>query len=208
MTEIVGKHLSNRVLAPPAAPVKLTEIVGQWAAKRALEVALVGDHSVLLLGNEYGQAEELAEWGRQHGLHAQAVYPCPCSFRHAGPRECTCSPLQIVRWREERVPKNFDIYIAVVPPDTFQVSDWLAGRRGEPDAVVLERVTLAKEVPIPRELDDIARALFESALKRGVLSASRLPVTQRLAASVARLAGHAEITSQDVAEAMQYVVLR
>lgn len=84
------------------------------SAKRALEVAKAGDHSICIIGND--EATDLAS------SYAKAIpfAPCPCGNYGDRSKECACTPSEI-RAHQKRLPKT-DIYVEV-PRPAFE--EWL-----------------------------------------------------------------------------------
>jgi len=63
-------HCGQALLEPET--LRLDEIPGQEQAKRAVEVACAGSHSISFIGEDTETAWQLANWALQHG--AQAAY--------------------------------------------------------------------------------------------------------------------------------------
>jgi magnesium chelatase family protein len=138
-----------------------------------------------------------------------AMNPCPCGL--GGPAgHCNCSPMARARYgRRISGPllDRFDLRIEVIRPDG---RDILRGERGEPSAVVAERVVAARErahargVPCnarldPGELDTHAALdagameLLEQQLRDGKLSARGMHRVRCVARTIADLDGHGEV---------------
>jgi len=184
----------------------LEDIIGQEHAKRALEVALAGDHSITFFGNR--EAEALAEWAKAHGLTAWAMPLCPCGYYGFQDRqECTCRPSQISRWQKRNAFQNAlraDIVIECPPACPYQVENWTK-RKGEPESGLLTRVE-AKGTRPKATLDEAGQSLLRAAIKQ--LPNIDADNMLRLAQTIAALAKDNSIKTHHLAEAIQYRLRR
>jgi len=182
---------------------KFEDIIGQEHAKRALEVALAGDHSITFFGN--GEATALAEWAKAHGLTAWAMPLCPCGYYGLQTvRECTCSLSQISKWQKRKAFQNAlraDIVIDCPPAYPYQIENWASGRKGEPEGGLLARVE-AKGARPKTTLDEASQSLLRAAIKQ--LPNIDADNMLRLAQTIAALAKDNSIKTHHLAEAIQY----
>jgi magnesium chelatase family protein len=75
-----------------------------------------------------------------------ATHLCPCGFLRDAKRECTCSPLQIQRYRSKisgPLLDRIDIHLEV-PAVPYR--DLAGISEGESSGVILERVMRAREI--------------------------------------------------------------
>ena len=152
-----------------------------------------------------------------------AANPCPCATA-AGDAACTCSPLERRRYRSRLSGPLLDrIDLRVELPPVTRAA-WLDGL-GEPETseVVARRVRVARAVAaerlagtglglnseVPGRLlrarfapPRAALALAERALERGALSVRGFDRVQRVAWTLADLAGRTVPGADDVAEAL------
>jgi magnesium chelatase family protein len=152
-----------------------------------------------------------------------AANPCPCASA-AGDAACTCSPLERRRYRSRLSGPLLDrIDLRVELPPVTRAA-WLDGL-GEPETseVVARRVKVARAVAaerlagtglglnseVPGRLlrarfapPRAALALAERALERGALSVRGFDRVQRVAWTLADLAGRTVPGADDVAEAL------
>ncbi len=159
---------------------------------------------------------------------AAAMNPCPCGFHGDPTRECACTIPEIRRYRSRisgPLLDRIDIQIEV-PAVPFR--DLAAAQGSEPSAAVRERVNRAREIQLSRfgrrrivcnaqmgsrdlsrycRLNGRSEDLLEAAVRRLGLSARAYVRTQKLARTIADLAGAEAIETAHVAEALQYRAL-
>ena len=157
-----------------------------------------------------------------------AMNPCPCGFLGDLKKECTCSTLQVQRYRSKisgPLLDRIDIHMEVpaVPyKDLSGVSD------GASSAEILERVMNARKIQGERlvrtkifinarmnsrhikqfcNIDSESSALMERAMERFGLSARAHARILKIARTIADLEGSPNIEVSHVAEAIQYRTL-
>lgn len=154
-----------------------------------------------------------------------AMNPCPCGYFGDPRRVCTC-PASAVAKYQKRISgpllDRIDIHLEVPRIPHEQLSD---RRPGEASATVQERVTRARDLQLgrfagtsiltnagmgPKELrqyaslDDSAEALLGSAVKQMALSPRAYHRVMKLARTIADLNGAADVSTAEIAEALQY----
>lgn len=154
-----------------------------------------------------------------------AMNPCPCGFRGATQRECTCTPPQVKKY-VSRVSgpllDRMDLHIEVPALEYKELS---ADAGGEPSSAIRERVETARHVQLDRfqkegifcnagmssrqvrkfcVLDEPSKKIMEMAIDKLGLSARAHDRILKVARTIADLAGVANIASDHVAEAIQY----
>ena len=157
-----------------------------------------------------------------------AMNPCPCGFLGDLKKECTCSTLQVQRYRSKisgPLLDRIDIHMEVpaVPyKDLSGVSD------GASSAEILERVMNARKIQGERlvrtkifinarmnsrhikqfcNIDSESSALMERAMERFGLSARAHARILKIARTIADLESSPNIEASHVAEAIQYRTL-
>ncbi len=154
-----------------------------------------------------------------------AMNPCPCGFFGDPQKDCTCSTLQIQRYRAKisgPLLDRIDIQAEVPAVRYKELADQTAG---ESSAVIRGRVDRARDVQLERfrgrkifcnaqmsardlkhfcRTDAAAEKLLETAMAKLGLSARAYTRILKVARTIADLDGHAEITAAQVAEAIQY----
>jgi len=182
------------------------DIVGQEHAKRALEVAIAGNHTISFFGSE--GATCLAEIATRYGLTAWAIQTCPCGNWGFSPhaKECTCSLSQVSRWRKRKAYQNAlgaEIVVECPPPYPHQMEKWLDGQRGEPESSMLVRIEKQGVRPTAN-LDKTSKSLLKCAAVQLKLEFGRVKSMLRVAQTVAALANCDRIGTVHLAEAIQY----
>src|SRR5690606_30595344 len=152
-------------------------------------------------------------------LFVAAMNPCPCGLRGHPVRPCRCRPGDVERYAGRLsgpVRDRVDLAVDVPPVD---VSALASAGRGESSAVVRGRVEAARARQLDRQgvpnawlagpelrtIGDPAeiQVLLSRAVARFGLSARSIDRVLRVARTVADLAGRADVTHSDVAEALQ-----
>jgi len=186
------------------------EIIGQYHAKRAVEVALAGKHSLFLYGVRGSQIEDLAAWARQEGGLAGAAWACPCG-RYGDPHhECTCSVRLIVRHQKKMWPEQgaIDIWCELPRADSATVERWMQ-HGGEPWANVRSRINAAlQRACLPeyqgKDLDDGCQSLLRAFQRQLAPGDDEIVRMLAVARTIATLADAETIHTAHLAEAMQY----
>ena len=157
-----------------------------------------------------------------------AMNPCPCGFLGDSKHQCTCSYLQIQRYRAKvsgPLLDRIDIHIevpAVSYQDLNQISE------GESSKEIRKRVEAARDIQKKRfakkgiycnaqmnsklvntfcVLDNAGKKLLETAMEKLGLSARAYTRILKIARTIADLEGEKNILSQHIAEAIQYRTL-
>ena len=186
----------------------LNDVVKNEHAKRALEVALVRDHSIGFVGGE--EATQLAQWGADHGLTSFSTTRCPCGYYGDYVRECTCSVKTVITWQSSnnyRQTMNAELVIETFRPTPDQILRWRE-RQGEEDDRVLsrvEQVVIRLPLPNPPEpLEPYSQSLLRAAISQLALTTLQVDSVISISQSIAWLAGSAAIRVAHLAEAIQY----
>jgi magnesium chelatase family protein len=186
--------------------IKLHEIFAPPHAKRALEVAVAGGHSIQFIGSWGSSARELARYARASLLESRAIAPCPCGCYGSATRECTCSLQQVAHWQRKHFDDRheYDITIEVPEDDPEEVARALTEEiRSEPEGDMQKRLNEMGRYT-SMALDDASRSLFRAAIRQLRLSYRTGLHTLRVARTIANLAGSEHIRAAHLAEAIQY----
>jgi len=154
-----------------------------------------------------------------------ATNGCPCGFLGDPTKDCTCSALQVQRYRAKisgPLLDRIDIQVEVPAVRYKELADQTSGETSE---TIRARVDRARELQLarfagrkifcnaqmsPRDLrrfcepDAAAEKLLEAAMTKLGLSARAYTRILKVARTIADLDGQADITSAQVAEAIQY----
>jgi magnesium chelatase family protein len=155
-----------------------------------------------------------------------AMNPCPCGFLGDKVKECTCTPVQVQRYRSRLsgpLLDRIDMHVEVPP---VQVQEISSRQPGEQSKDIRERVNRARGLQQRRfsslatvhsnaqmgsrqikdfcELNQESNTLLNNAIDRLGLSARAYHRILKIALTIADLAESQNITSSHVAEAIQY----
>jgi magnesium chelatase family protein len=170
--------------------------------KRALEVALVGGHTVMVVGRE-GDGKELVE--TIGGKKVLFVEPCPCGNYGHSKVPCICSPRVIVKYRARRSFRralDADIRIELMPPRALQRFT------PEPFSEVERRIRVALGNKLPTTCSECSTGWYSQALAKMDFAEKQQHAIQRVAATIAQMDGSNTVTEVHFAEAMQYQMPR
>jgi magnesium chelatase family protein len=166
------------------------------------------------------RAARQAEFPAQFQL-VGAMNPCPCGFLGHYTNRCRCTPDQVLRYRSrisgpllDRI--DLQIEVPAVPPEELG-----AGAAGESSETIQARVTAARLRALVRQDKSNARLtsrevdmhcapdargadLLNKAISRFGLSARGYHRILKVGRTIADLRGEARVTSNDIAEAVQY----
>jgi magnesium chelatase family protein len=153
-----------------------------------------------------------------------AMNPCPCGYFGDAGRRCTCTDLQVHRYRSKisgPLLDRIDLHLEV-PPVNYRE---MTGAGGETSAVVRARVMAAREVQAARfsgynvyangqmtarlierycPISDEGHDLLARAVDRLGLSARAVSRIRKIARTIADLEGAADISVSHLSEAIGY----
>ena len=161
-------------------------------------------------------------------LLVAAMNPCPCGYLGHSVRECSCTPLQVHKYRARisgPILDRIDLHVQLSP---VKYADWEAVPKGEPSAAIAARVLKAIEIQKARfggrdgrsnaamtagelrshcALPEGASAVLELAMNKLGFSARSLDKILKVSRTIADLEGAAAIKREHVIEAVQYRML-
>lgn len=170
------------------------------------------------------RARETARFPARFTLIA-ASNPCPCGFLGHPDRQCSCSPLQVQRYRSKisgPLLDRIDLHVQLLP---VRYSSWAAPCEGESSGDIRERVVAARKIQAERfagaavPANAFMRAahirqhcalppggsdVMEAAMNRLGLSARSLDKVLKISRTMADLEGSARIKKEHLTEAIQY----
>ncbi len=153
-----------------------------------------------------------------------AMNPCPCGYHGDPRRACRCTPVQVTKYRGKLSGPLRDRIDLIVEVQPVAITDMTTGALGESSAMVRARVLAARECQQARgirharvnaqlhgkvldhvcALDGAGRRLLERSAEKLHLSARGFHRVQKVARTIADLAGRESIASEHLAEALQY----
>ena len=154
-----------------------------------------------------------------------AMNPCPCGFFTDPQKECTCTPLQIQRYRSKVSGPLLDRIDIQVEVPTLRYQELANKDAGESSGEVRQRVNAARSIQLQRfvnrkihanaqmgakdikrycAVNDAAEKLLETAINKLGLSARAYSRILKVGRTIADLDGSEEIESPHIAEAIQY----
>ena len=205
-----------------------SEVRGQQHAVRAIEVALTGNHNLVLIGEPGGgkttlatatmalrEANPLVIFDGRAPTHSflsdslmptiTTTTPCLCGWHLSDERECTCSPGNIKVHMAEinAIQHSVDMWVGLSSLGFDQIID---SRPGESSEAIGERISLAKEriYEVNKEPDREAIDLLRSAHAQLRLSAGMVFRVIDVARTIAAMADEKTISPLHMAEAIQY----
>lgn len=192
---------------PVSCLVQLAEIPDCETAKRAIEVALAGDHGIVLVYQKDAPAFELLHAAHRMaeteriGFRGLAIPTCPCGCFGRVDLTCHCSMRRIIALKRKVFERahDHDIAIEITPPVCPK-------RRGEASEQVMARVMRAKGFALrTTELSGDCQQLMKYYTER--FGTSRVPPVEKIAATIARLDRSPTIQPRFLMEAAQYQML-
>ena len=170
------------------------------------------------------RARESARFPARFTLVA-ASNPCPCGFLGHPDRQCSCTPLQVKRYRSRisgPLLDRIDLNIRLSPVRYFQ---WAQSGEGESSVAVRERVVAARGIQTERfrgsrvtanafmtagqikrfcSIPPAGGSVLETAMNKLGLSARSLDKILKISRTMADLEGAPEISKKHLVEAIQY----
>ncbi len=193
----------------PAPIGRLDDIPGQAHLRRAVTVALTGNHSITFIGVGTILPEALA-FGRvcrRYNLTAYVTTPCICGNAGGPYLTCQCTPQAIVAWRKRpafQAALQADLVVEAAATSVEQRMAHRRGRRGETDEELIAQAAEAGGRPRPTdELDGVSQRLLAAAIRQLQLTTEQIIRVLAVAQSIAQLADVPAIGPVHLAEALQ-----
>jgi magnesium chelatase family protein len=153
----------------------------------------------------------------------KATRGCPCGYHGDPKRACRCTPQRTARYHNRLSGPLRDRLDLIVEVDAVPITELTEGPPGEPSAIVRTRVLAARDRQLARRirarvnatltgpelkkvapLDPAGRRLLEKSAERLHLSARAFHRVIRVARTIADLAAADALTTEHLAEALQY----
>src|SRR5215470_2525063 len=150
---------------------------------------------------------------------------CPCGFFTDPQKECTCTPLQIQRYRSKVSGPLLDRIDIQVEVPTLRYQELASKDAGEPSAAIRQRVNGARAIQLQRfnkrtihsnaqmgardlkrhcSVSEDGDRLLEAAINKLGLSARAYSRVLKVSRTITDLAGSEQIQPAHIAEAIQY----
>lgn len=243
---LMGKSrlLTRRPFRDPHHTISDVALIGGGSTPRPGEVSLA--HNGVLFLDEFAEfsrsslevlreplengrvtisrAKETVSYPARFTLIA-AMNPCPCGHLGDPIKPCTCSPMQVNRYKSRISGPLLDRIDLTVNLNPVKYSDWNKKSEGETSAQIRERVLKAREIQRNRfknsattanafmtakEIKEFcllpagADAILETAMRKFGLSARSLDKILKTARTIADLDGKKNIEVKHLVEVMQY----
>lgn len=195
----------DAILQPSPEDLLKAKICGQATALRAIEVAIVRDLSVLLVGPRGGGKQFLTEAFPEANI--RWMHSCPCGAFDSIVRECVCTPERRNRWLSiMRKRAHLSDIILDVPMLPYSHMDKPVG--AEFPKLFHARISRAKNYAVKlerkREMEEPAKRTEEMAVRRLGLPKSILNRVREVTNAVADLDGSPIIKAKHMVEAALY----
>ncbi|MDR0957445.1 MAG: YifB family Mg chelatase-like AAA ATPase [Candidatus Nomurabacteria bacterium] len=157
-----------------------------------------------------------------HFMLVATQNPCPCGYLGDDKQACICSQVSIANYQKRLSGPLLDRIDMIIPVARVEREKLFTKTADKPHGQEwLKQIVTARNLQIKRQkrpnsaltnkqlekianLDTPAKALLDTASDKLNLSARSYFKTLRVARTIADLAGHDNITTADVAEALQY----
>lgn len=239
-----SRLLTRRPFRDPHHTISDVALIGGGSTPRPGEVSLA--HNGVLFLDEFAEfsrsslevlreplengrvtisrAKETVSYPARFTLIA-AMNPCPCGHLGDPIKPCTCSPMQVNRYKSRISGPLLDRIDLTVNLNPVKYSDWNKKSEGETSAQIRERVLKAREIQrnrfknsattanafmTPKEIKEFcllpagADAILETAMRKFGLSARSLDKILKTARTIADLDGKENIEVKHLVEVMQY----
>ncbi len=241
-----GRLVDARPFREPHHTISDAALIGGGSSPRPGEVSLA--HNGVLFLDEFPEFSRQAIEALREPLEARrvtvariresvsypasfllvaAMNPCPCGYLGHPTRACTCTPVQVQKYRARVSGPILDRIDLHVQLSAVKYDDWEALPRGESSAEVSARVLKAIEAQRARfrggaranafmtaadlrehcRVPEGAAAVLRTAMDRLGFSARSLDKILKIARTIADLDGAPSIKREHVTEAVQYRLL-
>ncbi len=201
--ELLWRRMSS--VDDPFAMIK-----GHEHVKRALVVAAVQGHSILLVGPGGCGKSMCAAAGARIGVVVHERRPCPCGNFNDSRLVCSCSPARIEQyWRRadnRAILESADIQMSITSPminelESRCLGTTLAQVQDQLNRTAKTRAIYDPDAPGCKEI--IRQAGTELGLTAGTIASRK-----QIACSIARLAERNTVDVTDLLEALHYRIIK
>jgi len=187
------------------------DVKGQAVAKRALEIAIVGDHSIMLYGPRgAGKATLLSAY--PEATKAIVRDSCACGNYDSVTKECICNAVRLARWCR-RVTKDARDYDMIVEVPHLPAREFTTKPDPTLDSMVERRVQMAREfgkvhLSLDMNRDPGCYRTVELATRKLAFTLGDVERITSVARTIANLDHSEFLKAKHMAEAVQYRALR
>jgi len=187
----------------------LDDVKAHYVAKRALEIAAAGNHSILLVGpRAVGKASLKQGAELELGLNGVIVCDsCACGNHTAVRAACICNAIRLERWqrRLRTIAREVDIQVECAEvPYKEMASPYTEDHTG----YRADRIKRAREFTAANardySLDDVGERTREMIARRLGFGVGEMQRMMSVARTIADLDQSAQIKAKHLAEACQY----
>jgi predicted ATPase with chaperone activity len=195
----IENELRRRVKATEPGVDSLGIIKGNEMAKRALLVAVAGNHSILFVG-PHGVGKSMLRAAALEFNHHKTFesLTCECGFSHDPCNECHCTPAKIKRVRGKW--PHTDIWVEVPRVPEREMQSKLNGTGKAHFQGQLDRMAHFTDLT----LDQHSSNLLKCAVSELGLTPEERDTVVRVARTIANLDDYKEIRVEHVSEAINY----
>lgn len=213
--------------------MRFDEIKGQAHVKRAMEVALAGNHTITFLSVGGGDTSEFVELARELSMMKIDIIPCPRCMKLHYPNDCECiHAFNLMGWDIKPCPcgmwlsdkwlldskccncddesiilhqKGNDFQNGTRADIVVQVPPAVKEYPGEHDESILARVRRALSTRLEtHELCTLGQWLIDKAKEPKGLLPLEVDAIMRVSRTIAKLDGAASVRPVHICEALQY----
>jgi len=185
------------------------EIAGNEYIKRAIEIALVGNHSIAIIDTFKSSAnnllDALTDMGRKNNLKfSGGVFPsCPCKCFNTHYHECNCEveELNLHFYNLLNQIKDFDMVVISYEENEYAF-DNIAKNEHEEQIVVRVRNCIKSDIVVSPDLSRDCVELLEQAIKQ--YPAINKDKVVKLASTICKMEYRSVIEMCHLVEAIQY----
>jgi len=184
---------------------RLHDIIGNEMVKRAIEVALVGNHEIVFLSTINSPASDLLQATTNIAkinnipFKGSVIPVCPCGAFGNPKEECTCSNASLKKYAKKVHPmlKKAMIIVETLAPCSYENTS-----QNEHEDRIISRIKTARQRNYKtNQVDPNANELLKMAVQElGIDRESAILVAN----TISNMEGSDSIQAQHIAEAVQY----
>ena len=187
-------------------PDDFQALPGSHAIKRAMEIAIIGSHTLTIIDCDGLDAEYLAAFkcigGQASNL--QVVRCCPCGNWGRRDRKCTCTPKAVTRYRSQlkwQAAMRSDMVVTGTP---LRQTDIMTTHLNDAAAIVHKRTAFFATTKGHKHISPDAARLLKIATDKLHFNAKEQLQVLQVTNTIMNMDKMETIEAQHVAEAVQY----